>query len=58
MSHMKIDNGYRLAACDGKQKLTIAQARRAAKRMRYRGIVAEAYKCPVCGRWHVGSKAI
>lgn len=43
-----------LSACQGKDALDAARARKVARRMRARGRIVAAYRCPVCREWHVG----
>ena len=42
------------AQCQGKDRLTSSQARTIAKRMKRAGRTTGAYRCTVCGEWHVG----
>jgi hypothetical protein len=44
------------AACDGKEAMPPSVAKKAADRMRKRGIPATAYPCPFCHAWHVGTR--
>jgi hypothetical protein len=45
-------------ACDGKQQFTKERADAVAERTRRKksGGACNAYKCKVCGHWHVGHK--
>lgn len=42
--------------CAGKDALTHSQASTIARRMNKAGKPTQAYKCIVCGEWHVGHK--
>lgn len=44
-----------LSTCEGKDKLSFAQARKIAKKRRG-SVRLDAYKCPFCRRWHVGGR--
>lgn len=49
-------NEYRLSACHGKDRLTWAVAKDLAKPKHNRGRGRlQAYRCRVCGHWHVGT---
>lgn len=44
-----------VAMCHGKDGMTPEQARKVAKRMQRHDKIVEAYRCPICNHWHVGS---
>lgn len=49
------DQWQAVSACEGKDQLPAELAKRMAKRARSRrGERISAYRCPVCGKWHVG----
>lgn len=43
-----------VASCEGKDRLTHERAHSIARRQRRKGHRVQAYKCPVCGSWHIG----
>ncbi len=61
-AHRRLPEGERAALCDGKEPFdTPALAAKVAKRMKrrdndgYDKSVPEPYRCPQCGKWHIGS---
>ena len=42
------------AHCQGKQPHSRDKATRLARKQRAKGVKVDAYKCEVCGKWHVG----
>ena len=48
-----------MASCAGKESMPATDAKRAAKRIRKAGRGnTEAYRCSICGHWHVGSNPV
>ena len=45
----------KIAGCDGKDPLPRTVALKVAQRTRRKGARITAYRCKVCGEWHVGS---
>jgi hypothetical protein len=52
-------HGRRLVQCEGKAQLpNYREAARSSTRLSQRsGGFMEPYRCPICGMWHVGSRA-
>lgn len=42
--------------CQGKQEFPRDEANALARKHQAKGAVVQAYKCAVCGHWHVGGK--
>ena len=52
---MKKTKGNYAATCEGKERMGAQRAKIAARNIRQRGEAVTRYRCPFCGKWHVGA---
>ena len=51
-----LDEQVQFVVCSTKQQMDGKHAKELAERMRRKGKRVMAYRCPHCGKWHIGGK--